>query len=146
MQMITTNTMSIKTYSELCLLPTYRERYQYLRLDGQVGVDTFGYDRYLNQLFYRSPEWKRIRDFVILRDNGCDLGLPGYEIYDKVIIHHMNPITVDDIRHGNESILDPEFLVCVTHNTHNAIHYGDETLLHTDPVVRTRNDTCPWRL
>jgi hypothetical protein len=83
---------------------------------------------------------------VILRDNGCDLGLPGYEIYDKVIIHHMNPITVDDIRHGNESILDPEFLVCVTHNTHNAIHYGDETLLHTDPVVRTRNDTCPWRL
>mgnify|MGYP006967335784 CR=1 FL=1 len=146
MQMITTNTMSIKTYSELCLLPTYRERYQYLRLDGQVGVDTFGYDRYLNQLFYRSPEWKRIRDFVILRDNGCDLGLPGYEIYDKVIIHHMNPITVDDIRHGNESILDPEFLVCVTHNTHNAIHYGDETLLVTDPVVRTRNDTCPWRL
>lgn len=146
MQMITTNTMSIKTYSELCLLPTYRERYQYLRLDGQVGVDTFGYDRYLNQLFYRSPEWKRIRDFVILRDNGCDLGLPGYEIYDKVIIHHMNPITVDDIRHGNESILDPEFLICVTHNTHNAIHYGDETLLVTDPVVRTRNDTCPWRL
>lgn len=146
MLMTTMNTPSIKTYSELCMLPTYRERYQYLRLDGQVGVDTFGYDRYLNQLFYRSQEWKRIRDFVILRDNGCDLGMPGYEIYDKILIHHMNPITVDDIRHCNESILDPEFLICVTHNTHNAIHYGDESLLHTDPIVRTKNDTCPWRL
>lgn len=137
---------SIKTYSELCRLPTFQERYQYLRLDGRVGEDTFGFDRYLNQVFYRSQKWKTIRDFVILRDNGCDLGVPGYEIYGKIIIHHMNPITVEDIRHGNDSILDPEFLICVTHNTHNAIHYGDESLLITEPIVRTRNDTCPWRL
>ena len=137
---------SIKTYSELSRLPTFRERYQYLRLDGRVGEDTFGFDRYLNQVFYRSQKWKTIRDFVILRDNGCDLGMPGFEIYGKIIIHHMNPITVDDIRHGNDSILDPEFLICVTHNTHNAIHYGDESLLITEPIVRTRNDTCPWKL
>lgn len=137
---------SIKTYSELSRLPTFRERYQYLRLDGRVGEDTFGFDRYLNQVFYRSQKWKTIRDFVILRDNGCDLGIPGFEIYGKIIIHHMNPITVEDIRHGNDSILDPEFLICVTHNTHNAIHYGDESLLITEPIVRTRNDTCPWKL
>lgn len=137
--------MGIKTYSELSLLPTFQERYQYLRLDGQVGEDTFGFDRYLNQTFYRSQKWKQIRDFVILRDNGCDLGVPGFEIYERIIIHHMNPITVDDIRHGCESILDPEFLICVSHNTHNAIHYGDESLLITEPIVRTRNDTCPWK-
>lgn len=137
--------MSIKTYSELSLLPTFQERYQYLRLSGQVGEDTFGFDRYLNQMFYRSKEWKRIRDFVILRDNGCDLGVPGFEIYERIIIHHMNPITVDDIRHGDGSLLDPEFLICVTHNTHNAIHYGDESLLITEPIVRRPNDTCPWR-
>lgn len=140
------NTSIIKTYSELCKLPTFRERYRYLHLDGRVGEDTFGFDRYLNQVFYQSPEWKRVRDFVILRDNGCDLGVPGFEIYGKIIIHHMNPITVEAIRHADESILDPEFLVCVSHNTHNAIHYGDETLLVTEPVVRTRNDTCPWKL
>lgn len=137
--------MSIKTYSELSLLPTFRERYQYLRLSGQVGEDTFGFDRYLNQVFYRSQEWKRVRDFVILRDNGCDLGVPGFEIHEKIIIHHMNPITVQDIRHGNEDLLDPEFLICVRHNTHNAIHYGDESLLITEPIVRMPNDTCPWR-
>ena len=137
--------MSIKTYSELSLLPTFRERYQYLRLSGQVGEDTFGFDRYLNQVFYRSQEWKRVRDFVILRDNGCDLGVPGFEIHEKIIIHHMNPITVQDIRHANENLLDPEFLICVRHNTHNAIHYGDESLLITEPIVRTPNDTCPWR-
>lgn len=137
--------MSIKTYSELSLLPTFRERYQYLRLSGQVGEDTFGFDRYLNQVFYRSKEWKRVRDFVILRDNGCDLGVPGFEIHEKIIIHHMNPITVQDIRHANEDLLDPEFLICVRHNTHNAIHYGDESLLITEPIVRMPNDTCPWR-
>lgn len=137
--------MSIKTYSELSLLPTFRERYQYLRLSGQVGEDTFGFDRYLNQVFYRSQEWKRVRDFVILRDNGCDLGVPGFEIHEKIIIHHMNPITVQDIRHANEDLLDPEFLICVRHNTHNAIHYGDESLLITEPIVRMPNDTCPWR-
>lgn len=137
---------SIKTYSELSRLLTFRERYQYLRLDGRVGEDTFGFDRYLNQVFYRSQKWKTIRDFVILRDNGCDLGMPGFKIYGKIIIHHMNPITVEDIRHGSDSILDPEFLICVTHNTHNAIHYGDESLLITEPIVRTRNDTCPWKL
>lgn len=137
--------MSIKTYSELSLLPTFRERYQYLRLSGQVGEDTFGFDRYLNQVFYRSQEWKRVRDYVILRDNGCDLGVPGFEIHEKIIIHHMNPITVQDIRHANEDLLDPEFLICVRHNTHNAIHYGDESLLITEPIVRMPNDTCPWR-
>ena len=137
--------MSIKTYSELSLLPTFRERYQYLRLSGQVGEDTFGFDRYLTQVFYRSQEWKRVRDFVILRDNGCDLGVPGFEIHEKIIIHHMNPITVQDIRHANEDLLDPEFLICVRHNTHNAIHYGDESLLITEPIVRMPNDTCPWR-
>jgi hypothetical protein len=138
--------MDIKTFTELSRIESFKERYHYLRLDGRVGEDTFGFDRYLNQVFYKSPEWKRVRDFVILRDNGCDLGVPGYEIYGKILIHHMNPITIEDIRHGNESILDPEFLICVSHNTHNAIHYGDEDLLITEPIVRTKNDTCPWRL
>ena len=137
--------MSIKTYSELVTLPTFEERYNYLRLGGSVGKETFGFDRYLNQVFYRSQKWKSVRDFVILRDNGCDLGVDGYQIYGRIIIHHMNPITIRDIERESEFLIDPEFLIATTHNTHNAIHYGDESLLPLLPVERTPFDTCPWR-
>ena len=135
----------IRTYSELSLLPTFEERYRYLRLTGQVGQETFGFDRYLNQVFYRSQRWKKVRDHVIIRDNGCDLGVEGYEIHGRIIIHHMNPITIEDIERESSYLLDPEFLICTVHNTHNAIHYGDERLLITAPIERTINDTCPWR-
>lgn len=138
-------TMTIKSYSDLIALPTFKERYQYLRLKGSVGVDTFGFDRYLNQNFYRSAEWRRIRDHVIVRDNGCDLGIEDRMIPGRILIHHMNPITEKDIIHRSEILMDPEFLICVSHNTHNAIHYGDESLLIPELVVRTRNDTCPWK-
>lgn len=138
--------MNIKSYTELSKLPTFEERYRYLRLSGFVGEETFGFDRYLNQIFYRSQKWKSLRDFVIIRDCGCDLGVEGFEIYGKIIIHHMNPITLKDIEKESEYLLDPEFLICTTHNTHNAIHYGDEGLLIKAPVERTKNDTCPWRL
>ena len=137
--------MSIRTYSELILIPTFEERFKYLQLNGRVGDDTFGFDRYINQKFYRSAEWKRIRDLVIMRDNGCDLALEGYEIYGRILIHHMNPITVKDVELSTEYLMNPEYLICVTHNTHNAIHYGDEKLLTKGPVVRTKNDTCPWK-
>ena len=137
--------MSIKTYSELILLPTFEERFKYLQLNGRVGDDTFGFDRYINQNFYRSTEWKRIRDLVIMRDNGCDLALEGYEIYGRILIHHMNPITVKDVELSTEYLMNPEYLICVTHNTHNAIHYGDDKLINKGPVVRTKNDTCPWK-
>lgn len=137
--------MSIRTYSELILLPTFEERFKYLQLNGRVGDDTFGFDRYINQKFYRSAEWKRIRDYIIIRDNGCDLALEGYEIYGRILIHHMNPITVKDVELSTEYLMNPEYLICVTHNTHNAIHYGDEKLLTKGPVVRTKNDTCPWK-
>lgn len=126
-------------------LKTFEERYQYLRLDGVIGEDTFGFDRYLNQIFYRSKRWKRVRDKVIVRDNGCDLGIEGREIYGKVLIHHMNPITIRDIENESDFLLNPEYLICVTHNTHNAIHYGDEGLLMKGPIERTKNDMCPWR-
>ena len=135
----------IRTYSELVSLPTFKERYEYLRLNGSVGLDTFGFDRYLNQEFYRSKEWKSIRDQVIIRDNGCDLGVDGYEIYGRIVIHHMNPILQTDILDRTHLLLDPEYLICTTHATHNAIHYGDEGLLPREPVERTRNDTCPWK-
>ena len=138
-------TMKIRTYSELILLPTFEERFEYLRLDGKVGEDTFGFDRYLNQLFYRSQEWRKIRDYIIVRDNACDLGVEGCDIYSKVLIHHMNRITARDIEKRTELLLDPEYLICTTHNTHNAIHYGDENLIIKTPVVRTKNDTCPWK-
>ena len=138
-------TMKIRTYSELILLPTFEERFEYLRLDGKVGEDTFGFDRYLNQLFYRSQEWRKIRDYIIVRDNACDLGVEGCDIYSKVLIHHMNPITARDIEKRTELLLDPEYLICTTHNTHNAIHYGDENLIIKSPIVRTKNDTCPWK-
>lgn len=137
--------MSIKTYTELSQLATFKERYAYLRLSGVVGKDTFGYDRYLNQMFYKSPKWKSIRDYVIIRDNGCDLGVEGYEINSKIIIHHMNPITIKDVERESDFLLDPEYLICTAHNTHNAIHYGDENLLIMEPIVRTRYDTCPWK-
>lgn len=135
----------IRTYSELVSLPSFKERYEYLRLNGSVGLDTFGFDRYLNQEFYRSKEWKSIRDQVIIRDNGCDLGVDGYEIYGRIVIHHMNPILQADILNRTQLLLDPDYLICTTHATHNAIHYGDEELLPREPVERTRNDTCPWK-
>lgn len=137
--------MIIKRYSELKRLPTFKERFDYLRLNGVVGQDTFGFDRIFNQMFYRSKEWKRLRDYVIARDNGCDLGIEGYEIYTRPIIHHMNPITLDDIRENTEFLMNPEYLITTIHSTHNAIHYGNEDLLPKDPIVRTRNDTCPWK-
>ena len=136
---------TIKTYSELIELPTFKERYRYLRLRGQVGKDTFGFDRYLNQNFYRSIEWKRVRDQVIVRDNGCDLGIEDRQIAGKILIHHMNPITDKDILNLTDILLNPEYLICVSHITHNAIHYGDENLLITEPIVRTKYDTCPWK-
>ena len=137
---------NIKTYSELITLPTFEERFEYLRLDGRVGEDTFGFDRYLNQYLYqRNPKWKAARNQVIIRDNGCDLGIEGREIHGKIIVHHMNPITIEDIERESEFLFNPEYLICVTHNTHNAIHYGDENLLIKGPVERTKNDTCPWR-
>lgn len=140
------NDNRIRTYSELSLLKTYKERFDYLRLDGRVGIETFGFDRHLNQMLYqRNPRWRKSRDEVIIRDNGCDLGIEGYEIFDKILVHHMNPITIDDILNDRDWIYDPEFLICTKHNTHNAIHYGDENLLTTAPIVRTKNDTCPWK-
>lgn len=137
--------MTIRSYSELSKLKTFEERYQYLKLNGMVGAETFGFDRYLNQMFYRSQRWKSVRDFVFVRDNGCDLGIEGHDIYGRYIIHHMNPITIEDIERESEYLIDPEFLITTIHNTHNAIHYGDEQLLVTAPIVRTKNDTCPWR-
>lgn len=139
------STMIIRTYSELITLPTFEERFKYLQLNGQVGKDTFGFDRYLNQNFYRSIEWKRLRNQIILRDNGCDLGVEGYEIHGRIIIHHMNPITIKDITDATEFLLNPEYLISTVHNTHNAIHYGDESLLCLGPIERTKNDTCPWK-
>ena len=137
--------MSIRTYSELITIPTFEERFEYLQLKGSVGKDTFGYDRYLNQVLYRSPEWKRLRNQIIIRDGGCDLACDGYDIYGKVLIHHLNPITVEDVLARSRKVFDPDNLVCVTHNTHNAIHYGDSDLLVTGVITRTKNDTCPWR-
>ena len=136
---------TIKCYSELILLPTFQARYQDLRLNGEVGKETFGFDRYMNQFFYRSPEWRRVRDFVITRDEGCDLGVPGREIFGRVIIHHMNPIRPEDIRNRSELLLNPEYLITTIHDTHLAIHYGDEHLLLQEPVERRPNDTCPWK-
>ena len=137
--------MTIKTYSELSKLKTFEERYEYLKLNGSVGKETFGFDRYINQIFYKSQEWKSIRDFVIIRDNGCDLGIEGYELKDKIIIHHINPILQKDIYDRSNFLLDPEYLITTSHRTHNAIHYGDKTLLILEPIERKKNDTCPWK-
>lgn len=137
--------MSIRTYSELIKLKTFEERYRYLRLAGSVGEETFGWDRYFNQKFYSSQEWKRFRREIIIRDNGCDLGIEDREIDGLIMIHHIEPITVEDVVQRRACLLDPENAICVSRNTHNAIHYGDENLLVLQPIERTKNDTCPWR-
>ena len=137
--------MSIRTYSELITLPTFEERFRYLQLGGKVGEDTFGHDRYLNQMFYTSDEWRRIRRDVIVRDNGCDLGIQDREIHGLIIIHHMNPITIEDIINRSEFLLDPEYLISTVKNTHDAIHFSDERILITDPIERRPNDACPWK-
>lgn len=138
--------MSVRTYSELSKLTTFKERFNYLSLNGQVGKDTFGFDRIFNQKFYTSKEWRHIRDLVIVRDNGCDLGIEGYDIAGQnLIIHHINPISLEDIESKSDILLNPEYLITTTHNTHNAIHYGDDKLLITGPIQRSKNDTCPWK-
>lgn len=138
---------NIKTYSELITIPNFIDRFRYLKLNAKVGEETFGFDRYLNQKFYRLKEWKDVRRFVIIRDNGCDLGAEDREIPDgmKIIVHHINPISIKDIQNKLDWILDPEFLISTTKRTHDAIHYGDESILYSDPIVRTPNDTCLWR-
>lgn len=137
--------MKIRTYSELISLPTFKDRYEYLRLDGKVGEETFGFDRYLNQMFYKTKEWLAVRDQVILRDNGCDLAMEGYEIHGRILIHHMNPITKEDILRRSDFLMNPEYLISTIKRTHDAIHYGDERLLFSMPVERSPNDTCPWK-
>lgn len=135
-----------RSYSELKLIQSFKERYEYLRIGGHVGIETFGFDRYLNQALYTSPRWRKVRRDVIIRDDGCDLGIDGFYIFDKILVHHMNPITVKDIEDDNEDIFDPEFLICVSGQTHNAIHYGDEKKLPNFQFVeRTKYDTCPWK-
>lgn len=137
--------MMIRTYSELILLPSFIERYRYLRIAGTVGKETFGFDRYLNQIFYKSDEWLEIRDYVIDRDNGCDLGVDGFDIEGRILIHHMNPISKEDILRRSKFLLDPEYLITTVKNTHDAIHFGNEDLLYTGIVERSPNDTCPWK-
>ena len=135
----------IRTYSELIKLKTFKDRFEYLKLDGIVGEETFGFDRYMNQIFYKSREWTSVRRAVIIRDNGCDLGVEGYEIHGKILIHHMNPINLSDIVHKTDELLNPDYLITTVLSTHNAIHYGDASLLPALPVERRANDTCPWR-
>lgn len=128
------------------MLSTYEERFNYLRLNGNVGEDTFGYDRYLNQMFYQSEEWKKVRSYVITRDGGCDLGFPGYEIPDQIVVHHMNPLHPNDIINSTDILLNPEYLICVSKDTHRAIHYGIEKDYNKNKVIqRKANDTCPWK-
>lgn len=134
----------IRTYSQLRKLDSFEDRYEYLKLGGRVGQSTFGFDRYLNQLLYNSGRWRRTRDLIIIRDEGRDLGCKDYEIHGKIYIHHMNPITSEDIELGREIIYDSRFLICTSYDTHQAIHYGDASLLPQLPIERRRNDTCPW--
>ena len=136
----------MKTYSELIKIDTFFERYEYLKLDGAVGLETFGVDRYLNQALYTSYEWKRVRNLVITRDNGCDLGIYGMIIPSRIIIHHMNPITIEQVINRDPIIFDPEYLITTQHSTHNAIHYANDQMLAKEPVVRTKGDTCPWKI
>lgn len=136
---------SIKCYSELITIPTFIERFRYLKLDGVVGEDTFGYARYLNQRFYQSTEWRNFRHGIIVRDLGCDLAIPGRDIYDRIILHHIVPLTEEDLLSGSDCLMNPENIICVSHLTHNALHYGDESLLFTELVERSKNDTCPWK-
>lgn len=137
--------MTNRSYHELSKLKTFEERYAYLRLNGKVGEETFGFDRYLNQSLYKDPEWLEARDIVILRDNGCDLGMPDREIQGRILVHHLNPITKDQILRRDPIIFDPENLICTAKNTHDAIHYGDESILIKTPIDRKPNDTCPWK-
>lgn len=135
----------MRTYSELILLPTFEERFEYLKLDSKVGESTFGFERYLNQNFYHSYEWKQIRRDVILRDNGCDLGVEGYDIFGPIIVHHMNPVTSNDIVLATKELMNPEFLISTRLETHNALHFGDISILTNRPIERSPGDTCPWR-
>jgi len=136
----------IRTYSELSELKTYEERFEYLSLSGKVGEDTFGFDRYLNQQLYKSKEWKMVRDIVIMRDNGCDLGMDDYDIFGTIYVHHMNPLTTDDFENSSEYLLNPEYLICVSLDTHNAIHYGSYDYVNRNKIItRTPNDHCPWK-
>lgn len=138
----------ILTYKELIRLPTFEERLSYLLLHGRVGAETFGFDRWLNQHFYRSEEWKKLRREIIIRDNGCDLGVEGYDIQGAILVHHMNPIVADDIVNCTPYLLNPDFLVCTSFNTHQAIHYQNAELLKVAPIYPTErkpNDTCPWK-
>ena len=137
--------MRIRTYSEMIQIPTFEDRYAYLRLGGRVGEETFGFERNLNQSFYRSYEWRKVRREVIARDAGCDLAMPGFQIYNNIIIHHIVPITIEDLEDGTDLILDPNNLVCVSEKTHNAIHFGDKSLLPQTPIERRPGDTCPWK-
>lgn len=138
--------MILRRYSELKRLKTFEERYEYLRIGGLVGESIFSFERFLNQALYTSQRWRLLRNEIIIRDNGCDLGVEGHDIYDRIIVHHMNPITREQIRDPDESIFDPEYLICVCDQTHRAIHYGDASLLPQGPVVRRPNDTCPWKV
>lgn len=135
----------LRSYRELSRLKTFEERYEYLKIPGLVGDPTFGYERYMNQMLYTSSKWKKIRNEIIIRDNGCDLGIPDREIQGKIIVHHMNPITVGDLEDFSEEIFNPEYLICVSHLTHNAIHYGDANLLPALPIERKPGDTCLWK-
>lgn len=136
----------LKNYTDMIKFSSFEERFKYLKLSGIVGKETFGFDRVFNQMFYASKEWKNVRNFVIARDNGCDLGVPGYDItYGKIFIHHMNPITIEDIAQSKDYILNPEYLITMTYATHNAIHYGDEDFLNRFKFERFKNDTCPWK-
>lgn len=137
--------MNTKSYSELITIPSFIERFRYLKIGGKVGKDTFGHERYLNQILYTSQEWKRFRRDIILRDNGCDLGLEGFEIHGKILIHHINPITPDDIINRSTKIFDPDNAISTRMLTHNAIHYGDESMLTVEPIERKPYDTCPWK-
>lgn len=137
--------MSIKTYSELISLPTFKDRFEYLKIGGVIGAETFGYDRYLNQILYRSEEWRKFRREIIIRDDGKDLACEDYEVGLRAIVHHINPITVEDVLNRDPKIFDPENVITTSLNTHNAIHYGDESLLILEPIERSMNDTCPWK-
>ena len=139
--------MTIRTYSELSKLKTRKERFKYLKLNGVVGEETFGWDRYLNQMLYKDPRWLEVRDQVIIRDSGCDLGLEGFDIPDgaRIIIHHMNPISKEDILHHFDEVINPEYLITTIKSTHDAIHFGSEDPMRYEPVMRTKNDTCPWK-
>ncbi len=136
--------MKTRCYTDLRLLTGFEERFEYLKLGGEVGKDTFGFDRWINQRFYKSPEWRRIRRDVIIRDEGRDLGVEGYELQNGIYVHHMNPMLPKDIVDASEWILNPEYLICCSFGTHNAIHYGDASLL-PKVIERKPNDTCPWK-